>query len=188
MVMNLSATAGDIGDVGLVPGLGRYPERRYGNLLQYSCLGNPMDRGTWWATVHGVTNRQIRLNMSMPANRVTCIFMSQLLLPGVGDFLKLRCEQLFKGKFGCFGGRRGESRLRRPPIMCYPILVCFQILALQSHNPLTSSSQYIHTYIHTLKNIYIYLLIWQHWVLFAAMRSSIFIPGCGFFSCGIQDL
>ena len=71
--------------------------------------------------------------------------------------------------------------------MCYPIFIGFQILALQSHNPLTSSSQYTHTHIHTLKNIYIYLLIWQHWVLFAAMRCSIFIPACGFFSCGIQD-
>ena len=185
--MNLSATAGDIGDVGLVPGLGRYPERWNGNLLQYSCLGNPMDRGAWWATVHGVTKRQIQLNMSMPANRITCIFLSQLLIPGIGDFLKLRREQLFKGKFGCFWGRRGKLRLGRLPIMCYPILIGFQILALQSHNPLTSSSQYTHTHIHTLKNIYIYLLIWQHWVLFAAMRCSIFIPACGFFSCGIQD-
>ena len=43
------------GDVGLVPGSGRLPEEGNGNLLQYSCLGNPMDRGAWQATVHGVT-------------------------------------------------------------------------------------------------------------------------------------
>jgi len=43
------------GDVGLIPGLGRSPGRRQGNLLQYSCLGNPMDRGAWRATVYRVT-------------------------------------------------------------------------------------------------------------------------------------
>ena len=58
VVMNLSATIGGIGDMGSVPGLGRYPERGNGNLLQYSCLGNPMDRGDWWATVHGDIKRQ----------------------------------------------------------------------------------------------------------------------------------
>ena len=42
------------GDVGLIPGSGRFPGERNGNPLQYSCLGNSMDRGTWWATVHGV--------------------------------------------------------------------------------------------------------------------------------------
>ena len=41
-------------DMGLSPGLGRYPGERNGNPLQYSCLGNSMDRGAWWATVHGV--------------------------------------------------------------------------------------------------------------------------------------
>ena len=43
------------GDAGLIPGLGRSPRAGNGNLLQYSCLENPMDRGPWWATVHGVT-------------------------------------------------------------------------------------------------------------------------------------
>ena len=42
------------GDMGLIPGLGRFPGERNGNPLQYSCLGNPMDRGTWWVTVHRV--------------------------------------------------------------------------------------------------------------------------------------
>ena len=41
------------GDVGLIPGLGRFPEKRNGNQLQYSWLGNRMNRGAWWATVHG---------------------------------------------------------------------------------------------------------------------------------------
>ena len=42
------------GDPGLIPGLGRYPGERNGNPLQDSCLENPMDRGAWRATVHGV--------------------------------------------------------------------------------------------------------------------------------------
>ena len=54
----LPANAGDTGDAGSIPGLGRLPEGRHGNPLQYSCLENPMDRGTWWATVHGVTKSQ----------------------------------------------------------------------------------------------------------------------------------
>ena len=51
MAKNLPASAGD---VGLILGSGRSPGGRNGNLLQYSCQGNPMDREVWWATVHGV--------------------------------------------------------------------------------------------------------------------------------------
>ena len=43
------------GDMGLIPESGRSPGEGNDNPLQYSCLGNPMDRGAWWATVHGVT-------------------------------------------------------------------------------------------------------------------------------------
>ena len=43
------------GDLDLIPGLGRTPRGGHGNVLQYSCLENPMDRGAWQATVHGVT-------------------------------------------------------------------------------------------------------------------------------------
>ena len=49
------ASAGDIRDVGSIPRSERFPGGEQGNPLQYSCLGNPMDRGAWWATVHGVT-------------------------------------------------------------------------------------------------------------------------------------
>ena len=44
-----------VGDTGSIPGSERSPGEGNGNLLQYSCLGNPMDRGAWWATVHEVT-------------------------------------------------------------------------------------------------------------------------------------
>ena len=62
MVENLPASAGDARDVGLIPGLGRSPERGHGNLLQYSCLENPMDRGAWRAAVHRVTKDRTRSN------------------------------------------------------------------------------------------------------------------------------
>ena len=44
-----------VGNLGLIPRLERSPGGRHGNPLQYSCLENPVDRGAWWATVHGVT-------------------------------------------------------------------------------------------------------------------------------------
>ena len=54
-VKNLPANAGDIRDAGSILGSGRSPGGGHGSPLQYSCLENPMDRGAWWATVHGVT-------------------------------------------------------------------------------------------------------------------------------------
>ena len=47
-------SACNVGDLGLIPGSGRSPGEGNGNALQYSCLENPMDRGAWWATVHGL--------------------------------------------------------------------------------------------------------------------------------------
>ena len=54
MLKTLPASAADAGDLGSAPGSGRSPEGGNGNPLQY-CLENSMDRGTWWATVRGVT-------------------------------------------------------------------------------------------------------------------------------------
>ena len=54
VVKNPLANAGDVRDAGLIPGSGRSPGGGPGNPFQYSCLENPMDRGTWWATVPGV--------------------------------------------------------------------------------------------------------------------------------------
>ena len=53
MVKNLPANAGDARGAGSIPGLGRSPGEGNGNLLQFSCLENSMDRGAWWATVCG---------------------------------------------------------------------------------------------------------------------------------------
>ena len=52
MVKNLPANAGDMEDVGWIPGSGRSPGGGHGYLLQYSCLENPRDTGTWWVIVH----------------------------------------------------------------------------------------------------------------------------------------
>ena len=54
VVKNPPANAGYSGDVGLILGSGRYPGEGNSNRLQYFCLENPMDRGVWRATVHGV--------------------------------------------------------------------------------------------------------------------------------------
>ena len=59
VVKNLPANAGDLGST---PGLRRSPEEGNGNPLQYSCLENPMDRGIWRATAHGVAKSQTRLS------------------------------------------------------------------------------------------------------------------------------
>ena len=65
MVKTPSASEGDLGSV---PGSGRFPGEGKSNPLQHSCLGNPMDRGAWWATVHGVAESQTRLSDSTTTN------------------------------------------------------------------------------------------------------------------------
>ena len=57
-------------DLGLIPGLGRSPGEGNGNPLQYSCLGNPMDRGAWQATVHGVTKELDMTQHQTPTNNI----------------------------------------------------------------------------------------------------------------------
>ena len=61
MVKNPLVNAGDIRDTGLILGSGRSPRGGHDNLLQYSCLGNPIDRGDWWAIVHRFAKSQTLL-------------------------------------------------------------------------------------------------------------------------------
>ena len=56
------ASACNVGDLGLIPGSGRSPGEGNGNPLEYSCLGNSMDGGTWWPTVHRVAKSRTRLS------------------------------------------------------------------------------------------------------------------------------
>ena len=62
MVKNSPANAGDARDTGLILESGRSPGGGNGNPLQYSCLENSMDRGTWWATFHGIAKSQTQLS------------------------------------------------------------------------------------------------------------------------------
>ena len=56
---NVKESDCNVGDLGLIRGLGRYPGEGNGNPLQYYCLENPMDRGAWWAAIHGVAKIRI---------------------------------------------------------------------------------------------------------------------------------
>ena len=58
LAQTVKKSACNVGDLGSIPGLERSPGEGNGYPLQYSCLENPMDRGAWWATVHGVTKSQ----------------------------------------------------------------------------------------------------------------------------------
>ena len=58
----VKASVCNVGELGSIPGSGRSPGEGNGNPLQYSCLENPMDRGAWWATAHGVAKSRTRLS------------------------------------------------------------------------------------------------------------------------------
>ena len=64
----------NVGDLGSIPGLGRSSGEGNGNPLQYSCLGNPMDRGAWWATVHGVARVGHNLVTKPPPHLLIYLF------------------------------------------------------------------------------------------------------------------
>ena len=70
MIKNPPSKAGDIRDMGSIPGSGRSLGGGNGNPLQYSCLENPMVRGVWWATVHRIAQSQTGLKqLSMQAHK-----------------------------------------------------------------------------------------------------------------------
>ena len=62
VVKTMPATAGDMRDEGSIPGWERFPGGGNGNSLRYSCLENPMNRGAWQATVHGVAKSRTQLS------------------------------------------------------------------------------------------------------------------------------
>ena len=79
MVKNLSANAGDMGSI---PGSGRPPEEGNGNLLQYSCLENPMDRQAWQVTVPGITKESD--TAEQPSMQASLISISKCSNPPFG--------------------------------------------------------------------------------------------------------
>jgi len=88
VVKNLLANAGDIKDVSSVPGLGRSPVKGNGNPLQYSYLENPMDRGAWWATVHGIAESDMT-EVTEQARRINLYSICNLKSP-----LAIRSNQI----------------------------------------------------------------------------------------------
>ena len=79
VVKNLPVNAGDMGSIS---GLGRSPGEGNGNLLQYSCLGNPIDRGAWQATIHGVTRVGPNLVTNTYHKRLSDLSLVVLGFPG----------------------------------------------------------------------------------------------------------
>ena len=72
-------SAYNAGDTSSIPGWGRSPGEENGNPFQCSCLGNPMNRGAWWATVHGVTKR-VRHNLATKQQPLLIVFKKKLLI------------------------------------------------------------------------------------------------------------
>jgi len=80
MVKNLPANAGDARDAGLIPGLKRFLKEGNGNSVQYSCLGNLMDRGACWATVHEVAKSQTQLSNYTKDESIVLVLSKDLKL------------------------------------------------------------------------------------------------------------
>ena len=78
-VKNPPANAGDTGNVGSIPGPGRFPGAGHGNPLQYSCLENPMDRRAWRATVQKVAKSDTTERLSMRAGYVELMLKNTIL-------------------------------------------------------------------------------------------------------------
>ena len=96
VVKNLPANTGDARDTGSIPGSGRSPGVGNGNPLHYSCLGNSMDKGSWWTTVHGVAKSQTQLST---AAHTRCIGRCQHFVVIVDFCSAIRCNScaLLKG-------------------------------------------------------------------------------------------
>ena len=104
MVKNPCANAGDVRDMGLIPGSGRSPGEGNGNPLQY-CLGNLMDRGAWWAIVHWGCKKSDtteQLTVSHKRKEINGLQWMMMLI-GKGK------EGMTANEYGIFGGRGDEN-------------------------------------------------------------------------------
>ena len=92
VVKNLPASAGDIRESGSIPGSGRSSGGGHGNSLQYSCLENPMDRGAWQATGHGVKKSWTQLKR-LTIHAYMCIYFCEVCLVCAVILVSLSCSQ-----------------------------------------------------------------------------------------------
>ena len=99
VVKKLPANAGDIKDVGSIPGSGRSPGDGNGNLLQYSCLKDPTDRGAWQATVLGVTQNWTQLKRL--STHVPTLYLVTLGGPSLLEIPEAKTEDLQKDHVPC---------------------------------------------------------------------------------------
>ena len=97
VVKNLAANVRDIRDEDLIPRSGKSPGGGHGNSLQYFCLENPMDRGAWWATVHGAGNSKIRLSDRAPHTYIPSRFRLPAPAPQPPWLLQLSSSNLSAG-------------------------------------------------------------------------------------------
>ena len=89
MVKNPPASTEDTGDRGSISGLGRFPEGGNGNPFYYSCLENPMDRGAWWATAHGIAKSQTGLKRQSLYTHTQALTPMCIGFPGGSDSKEL---------------------------------------------------------------------------------------------------
>ena len=94
-------SACNAGDQGLIPGLGRSTGEGNGKPLQYSCLGNPMDRGAWWATVHEVARVRDYLVTKPPFILAWEKKLHDSMIRRKGDFKLLTCWLFSQNSFSC---------------------------------------------------------------------------------------
>ena len=113
--------AGHVTDLGSIPGSGRFPGEGNGNPLQYSCLENPRDGGTWWAAVYGVTHSRTRLKRQhiWPLSRVwlDCpwVFQARILEWITISFSRRSswCQASFQPRYWTCGSCHGSSMAGR---------------------------------------------------------------------------
>ena len=117
MAQTVKESACSVGDPASIPGSGRSPGEGHGNPLQYSCLENPMDRGAWWATVHGVAKSQTRLRDLTHFYPVVTVKNPRLLGAGNGNLLQYSCLEnpMDRGAWWAtlHGDAKGWTQLKR---------------------------------------------------------------------------
>ena len=150
MVKNLPASAGDLRDSGLIPGLVRSSGEGNNNPLQYSCLENAMDRGAWWAAVHGVAESWTRLSDLAWARWCVCSVGSDSLRPHALWPARLLSPWDFPGKntgVGCHFLLRGSSQPRDWTHNSYVFCIAGRFFIPLSHPESPFST------LHTLKKL-----------------------------------